>query len=315
MKHTISIIIPFYNEGENISFLCEELRRFHSSGLSFSIDVIFVDDGSTDDSVEKLRREARFDFKSRLITLSRNFGSHAAIRAGLTQAKGAYTIFIYADLQDPLETITKIYNLIRTGNDIVWSVRKEVQSGLPEKLFSNAYSFLMRKLVSKGYPSKGFDIVMIGEKVRNHLNAFPESHSSIFLQILTLGFKQASTEHAKIARKHGISKWTLSKKVKLLIDSFVAFSYAPIRFVSIVGVLFFIAGALWTLYVVSRKLLFNDLEIGWPTLISILLLGFGITNIGLSIVAEYLWRTMEFSRKRPVYVIAQNVIINDEKQT
>ncbi|MCH7535380.1 MAG: glycosyl transferase family 2, partial [Bacteroidetes bacterium] len=97
--------------------------------------------------------------------------------------------------------------------------------------------------------------------------------------------------------------WTIKKKLKLFIDSFVAFSYLPIRLVSIVGIAFFTTGILWAGYVVLRTILYNDLYTGWPTLIATLMIGFGITNIGLGIVAEYLWRTLDASRNRPVFVI------------
>lgn len=100
-----------------------------------------------------------------------------------------------------------------------------------------------------------------------------------------------------------------------MIDSFVAFSYAPIRFVSFVGILFFMIGIFWTIYIISRKILVNDLESGWPMLTSILLLGFGITNIGLGIIAEYLWRTLDASRKRPVFIIDEIMELNKQDAT
>ncbi|WP_202915868.1 hypothetical protein [Pontibacter pamirensis] len=105
----------------------------------------------------------------------------------------------------------------------------------------------------------------------------------------------------------GKLKWTLSKKIKLLIDSFVAFSFAPIRLVSFIGVVFFLLGILWTGYIVFRKVMFDDLASGWPALLSILMVGFGITNISLGIIAEYLRRTLDASRKRPVFVIDEIV--------
>ena len=123
------------------------------------------------------------------------------------------------------------------------------------------------------------------------------------LQVLNLGFRQDFIEYQKVSRKAGKSKWTLAKKIKLLIDSFVAFSFAPIRMVSMVGIFFFFTGILWTLYIMFRKIFFNDLEPGWPALVSILMIGFGITNISLGIIAEYLWRTLDASRKRPVFII------------
>ena len=125
-----------------------------------------------------------------------------------------------------------------------------------------------------------------------------------------MGFKSKYADIEKVQRKIGKSKWSVSKKIKLLIDSFVAFSYAPIRFVSFVGILFFIIGVVWTIYIVSRKLLYNDVASGWPALTSILLLGFGITNIGLGIIAEYLWRTLDASRNRPVFIIDEIIEVN-----
>ena len=98
----------------------------------------------------------------------------------------------------------------------------------------------------------------------------------------------------------------------MLIDSFVAFSYAPIRFVSLTGILFFTFGILWTVYIIARKIIFNDLASGWPALTSILLLGFGVTNIGLGIIAEYLWRTLDASRNRPVFIIDEMVELNKQ---
>jgi dolichol-phosphate mannosyltransferase len=139
------------------------------------------------------------------------------------------------------------------------------------------------------------------------LNTNIEANSSIFLQILTLGYKQTTIEYDKKIRAKGKSKWTLSKKIKLFIDSFVAFSYAPIRFVTVIGILLFFTGIIWSTYLIIRKLTYNDLESGWPALVSILLMGFGITNISLGIIAEYLWRTLDASRKRPVFII-DNII-------
>ena len=161
----------------------------------------------------------------------------------------------------------------------------------------------MKKYAIASYPEKGFDIVMFNKKVQLCLNQTIESNSSVFLQILILGFKQSSISYKKESRKKGKSKWTLSKKIKLLVDSFIAFSYAPIRFVTLIGTTLFIIGLIWTGYIITRKLVYNDLEEGWPALISILTIGFGITNISLGIIAEYLWRTLDSARKRPVFII------------
>jgi dolichol-phosphate mannosyltransferase len=144
---------------------------------------------------------------------------------------------------------------------------------------------------------------MFNSKVRKELNNNIEANSSIFLQILNLGFKHGFVYYDKVERKAGKSKWTFSKKFKLFIDSFVAFSYAPIRFVTIIGIALFFVGLFWTIYIIARELLVGDLAPGWPALVSILMICFGISNISLGIIAEYLWRTLDASRKRPVFII------------
>lgn len=303
MKEKISIIIPFLNEAENIPFLVGELNRFFSSSPECVYEVVFVDDGSRDGSYHILQEQHHEHYDAKLIKLSKNFGSHAALRAGIMHASGDYIAFIYADLQDPLELISRLHEQCKNGMDICWATRSEVENSWAERTFSKVYSAMMKKYAISTYPEKGFDVVMFNQKVRDNINANVEANSSLFLQILTLGFRQEFIFYNKIARKRGKSKWTFSKKVKLFIDSFVAFSYAPIRFVTVLGFGMFIAGMLWTTYIVARKLLYDDLASGWPALVSILTIGFGITNISLGIIAEYLWRTLDASRKRPVFII------------
>jgi dolichol-phosphate mannosyltransferase len=299
----VSVIIPIYNEYEGIPFLVENLNTFFSEHPNLRAEVIFVNDGSKDGSVERLVEMNHVTYKAKVISLSRNFGSHAALRAGISVATGELVCFNYADLQDPLELILQMEEKTKEGNEIVWAHRESTKVSFGEKTFSSTYAYLMKKFAFSNFPEKGFDIVMFNKKVVEQVKNNVEANSSIFLQILGMGFRQASISYKKRERKTGVSKWTMSKKIKLFIDSFVAFSYAPIRMVTIIGISMFVIGSLWTIYIVARKLLFNDLASGWPALISILTIGFGITNISLGIIAEYLWRTLDASRKRPVFII------------
>jgi len=298
----VSIIIPFLNEETNIQRLGSELKGFVEKNADTKFEIVLVNDGSTDNSREMILTSS-FPSNTKLINLSKNYGSHAALRAGILKANGEYITFIYADLQDPIGNIQIMFDEIRKGFDIIWGFRKRTKSASFERLFSKLYSQLMRKYVNRTYPDQGFDIVMFNSKVTAELNKNIENNSSIFLQILNLGFKSNKIYYDKESRKSGKSKWTLQKKIKLLVDSFVAFSFAPVRFVSLVGIIFFITGIIWTIYILFRKLLFDDLASGWPALVSILMVGFGITNIALGIIAEYLWRTLDASRKRPVFII------------
>jgi polyisoprenyl-phosphate glycosyltransferase len=170
---------------------------------------------------------------------------------------------------------------------------------------------LMKRFVFSNFPENGFDIVMFTQKVGKEINKNVEGNSSIFLQILGLGFKQSSISYKKVERKTGKSKWTVAKKIKLLVDSFIAFSYAPIRFVTISGITIFLVGSLWTIYTIVRKLLYDNFEAGWPATLSVLLIGFGVTNISLGIIAEYLWRNFDVSRNRPVFIVDETIEIQN----
>jgi dolichol-phosphate mannosyltransferase len=296
----VSVIIPFLNEAENIPVLVQSLNEFVQTQSSFHLEVVFVNDGSTDDSTQVLKSQTQMLFESKLISLAKNVGSHAALRAGTLHATGDYVTFTYADLQDPLSLISSSFQLAEQGFEMVWASRKNSSTG---SLFSSIYSKLMRKYVTASYPKTGFDVVFFGRKAAKELNRNIENNSSVFLQLLTMGFKQTQIEYVKNERSQGTSKWTLAKKIKLFVDSFVAFSFAPIRWVTLIGFILFVFGLSFTSYLVVRKVMYNDLAEGWPMLMSVIIMGFGITNISLGVIAEYLWRTLDAARNRPVFII------------
>lgn len=299
------MIIPFLNEKETLPALVDKLTGFFQATTTLPpVEVIFVDDGSTDGSAEFLRGiSGRLPFAAHLISLSKNYGTHAALRAGISKADGKWITNNYADLQDPLDLLPQLYEKCEEGFDLVWANRRSTKARFFERTFSRMYAWLIRKLIDKKFPEMGLDIVMFNQKVKAELDRNPESNTSLFLQIMSLGFKQGQISYDKRQREAGVSKWTTAKKVKLLIDTFVSFSYAPIRFVSIIGIVLFVIGILWTIYLVLRVTLVGDLNTGWPALMSVALLGFGTTNISLGIIAEYLWRILDASRSRRTYIV------------
>ena len=307
----VSIIIPVYNESDQIPFLVNEIINFNSQHTNNEVNFqyIFVDDGSSDNSFGILKQSLDAIANYKVIKLSRNFGSHAALRAGSMHADGDYVTIIPADLQIPLNEIPTMYQKVNAGLDIVWVVRETPDVGFIEKAFSNFYSALMKKYVNRNFPKDGIESLIYNEKVKKLFNSHVEDNSSFSLQIMSYGFAFDFIKIKKFSRKVGKSKWTIHKKIKLLIDSFAAFSFAPIRLVSLIGIVFFLLGFIGSAYLVLRKLIYNDLSSGWPALYSTLLLGFGITNISLGIIAEYLWRTLDASRKRPVFIIDEIIEI------
>ena len=307
----VSILIPFYNESDNINNLIEEINLYKQN-CKIDFEIIFIDDGSIDGTSDKIKNKS-IQFKSKLLILSKNFGSHSAIKAGFFHCEGDYAVYLPADLQVSFDSIEKLFSSFLGDCDITVGVRKENEISILEKLFSRFYAVMMRKFAVPNFPNLGIETLMINRKVINLLNSNIEGNSSFVLQILSFGFKSRFVFIDKKSRKIGKSKWTLSKKIKLFIDSFVAFSYAPIRLVTIIGFFLFFLGFIFTIYLILRKIVYNDLVSGWTMLISILTIGFGITNISLGIIAEYLWRTFDSSRKRPVFIVDEITDFKNEK--
>jgi glycosyltransferase involved in cell wall biosynthesis len=303
LKYDISIVIPFLNEEENLPLLIGKLENSFKKKKQ-KIQVIFVDDGSTDNSCEILLSSKTCHFSKKLIKLSKNFGSHAAIRSGVLHSEGKYTTFLAADLQEDPEQVFDFYhNCLNNNYDVLILYRESYSNSFLEKLFSIVYSALIKILVSKDIPNKNMSNFFINNKAKEVLNKNIVSNSSILLQIYFMGFKKGFAPYKQSERKSGKSKWTLSKKIKAFIDSLVSFSYVPLRLITISGFTFFLVGSGYIVFVLVNHFLYHNIQIGWPTLISILLMGFGITNISLGIISEYLWRIYDNSKNNPVFII------------
>lgn len=301
----ISVIVPFLNEEEVIEKFCAALDGYQKN-FAVELEVVFVDDGSTDNTLKKIKQYS-FEciHRVKIIKLSKNYGSHAAIRAGIQNVSYPIATWMGSDLQEPLEILQLGMEQIEQGYDAVYFEKKAVKVSVTEKIFSRMYSWLMRKYAVKNFESGGINTIMINKKIIEMMNENVESNSSVILQILNAGYKHITLAVEYHARNGGKSKWTFSKKIKLFIDSFVAFSFMPIRLVSVVGILMFLIGFLMGIFTIINKLVEPSVPIGYSTLTSIIALGFGITNISLGIIAEYLWRTYDAARKRPVYIISE----------
>jgi dolichol-phosphate mannosyltransferase len=301
----VSIVIPLYNEEKSLPLLIDELNRSLASEKDIDFEVIFVDDGSEDRSFEVLKESTISGYTAKLVKLSRNYGSHLALRAGIFYATHDIVTFKYADLQETVQTILDLYHKLSEGFDIVWGLRKYTNLNFVQRMSSLAFAFLIKTFVMPNFPKKGVDLVIFNKKVKDLLNKNIEKNSSVFLQILSFGLKQGFCYYKKGERAFGKSRWTLSKKIKLTIDVIANFSYKPIRFISMLGIILSFVGFLWLSYVVYRKLFIGDLSVGWATLNGILLIGFGVTNISLGIIAEYLWRTLDATRRRPPFIVEE----------
>ena len=212
---------------------------------------------------------------------------------------------VAADLQEPLEIIIEMYEKWKQGKKVVIAVRKDREDGFFQKLFSNTYYSLMQKYALKDMPSGGFDCFFIDKKVRDVLVSMNEKNSSIVGQVLWAGFEMDKIYYVRKKREIGESKWTLSKKIKLLIDSFMAFSYVPIRFISTLGIFISIVGFILAVFLIVNKFMFNVPVQGWTTMMITLLMLSGIQMLTLGVIGEYLWRNFDESRGRPTYIVEE----------
>ena len=298
----LSIIIPVYFNEMNLEDLYNDLHVKVLSKVN-DYELIFVDDGSEDKSYEIIQNLKSKDKKIKSLKLSRNFGSHAAILAGLNECTGDCAVMKTADLQEPSEILLEMYEKWEKGNNVVLAIRQERNDSLIGNFFSNMYYLLMRKFVLKNMPLGGFDCFLIDRKVIEVLRIMDEKNTSLMGQILWAGFKSDKIYYSRLKREKGKSRWTLKKKIKLVIDSVLSFTYLPIRVMTSVGLIFFLVSVLWALYIVYLKLNSGiELE-GWTTLMVFNLFSSGLILLTLGIIGEYLWRNYDATRNRPTYII------------
>lgn len=299
----LSIVTPAYNEASSLPILYQRLRSVLDS-INKNWEWIVVDDHSTDETFDVLTQLAGQDSRLQGLRLSRNFGSHTAITCGLNHARGDCAIVMAADLQDPPETIPDLMAEWQKGAQVVWAVRTQRHGEKATRLaFSNLYYALMRRMGAlKELSATGADFFLIDRSVIDAFNQFRERHVSIFALVTWMGFRQAMISHNKEARLYGRSGWNLKKKLKLVIDSITSFTYFPIRLISYVGVVIALIGFLYAGLVIINALRGLPPQ-GWASLIVIVLLLGGFQMIMLGVLGEYLWRALDESRRRPMYLI------------
>jgi polyisoprenyl-phosphate glycosyltransferase len=302
----LSIVIPVFNEEAAIPALVERLRGFTQRLAPLVTEIIIVDDHSSDRSPELLRQLSQGDSRFRHCRLSKNSGSHVAILAGLAQARGKTSVFLAADLQDPPELILQMLELWRSGHHVVWAVREEREGVSRVDVFlSNTFYRLLNLLGEVNLPPRGSDFALLDRKVVDALLQSAGSHPSIGGEIARLGFSQEKISYTKGERVAGTTKWTFERKLKAFADAFVSFSYAPLRVMSYLGMLCSLLGFAYALLVIALRLRNSAPVQGWSSLIVVVLVLGGFQMMMLGVLGEYLWRTLEAARRRPIYFMEE----------
>jgi glycosyltransferase involved in cell wall biosynthesis len=299
----ITVIIPVYNEAENLGPLYDRLANVTAGIPNYEFEFLFVDDGSIDNSAQELATLHGLDKRVKAIHFSRNFGSHAACLAGLTYARGDLAAILAADLQDPPELIPQLLAKIEEGFDIVFAAREGRQDNWLTVKLANIYHRLMRRYAIANWPEQGADVVMLRRTVRDILVHWRQKNTSLFAQMLWTGFRQTQICYVKARRRAGHSKWNLRKKIKLFVDSFVSFSFAPIRFIAYAGFALSALGFGYAAFIMFNKMLFNQAIAGWSCLMVALLIVSGFQLLSLGLIGEYLWRIADEVRGAPVFLV------------
>lgn len=309
----LSVIIPVYYNADTLENCYEDLKNVVLSKLN-DYEVVMVDDGSGDTSWEVMNRIAESDHNVKLVKLSRNFGSHAAILAGLTECTGDCATIKAADLQEPSELILDMYESWKKGNNVVLAVRSDRKESFSQKLFANLYYWLVRKFAIKSMPKGGFDCYLVDRKVIEVLKQLDEKNSAVTLQLLWAGFKTDLVYYVRKQREVGKSRWTLTKKIKLVVDSLVSFSFFPIRAMSVIGCLFALGSVIWAIIAIIGKICGVIQVEGWTSLMMVMLFSSGLILLTLGILGEYIWRALDASRNRPVYIVDEHKNYSEEKE-
>ncbi len=301
-----SIVLPvYYNEG-SLKGVMESLKEQvlnanpHRRG-----EVIFVDDGSGDGSFEELVSiQARYPGVVRIVKLTRNFGQVNALMAGFSMAKGRCVVAMSADGQDAPSLINEMFvSHFDEGHEVVICSRSERDESLYRIVTSRVFYGIMRRLVFPNMPSGGFDFALLGRRALDVILRMRESNPFFQGQILWTGFKPKVIPYRREARTAGTSRWTFGRKLTYLIDGILSYSFAPIRLISVLGIVVAFMGFLYALIVLVVRLVGGIPTQGWaPLMIVILLIG-GIQMIMLGVIGEYVWRALEQARKREPYVI------------
>lgn len=300
----ISVIVPAYNESEGVRSAYEAIKNVMEGQLpEHDWELLFVDDGSTDDSFTHIRALSEEDAHVRGLRFSSNRGSHMAIRAGFDHATGDVACFIACDLQDPPELIPGMLQKLDGEIEIVAAARNKRDDPLLTRFFAASFYALARALVSRDLPPGGASMFLLGPKALKSVGEYREHNLTLEGMFLATGYKQGIVRYDRRSRTYGESKWTYRKRLKLFADFFVAYSYAPIRMVSIVGALTALIGVLYG----AAALLNSGPVEGWTIATTAVLLVGGTQMIMLGIVGEYVWRALDEARGRPNYIIYESV--------
>ncbi len=300
----LSIVVPVYFNGPSLPKLFEELNDLEKELLKreVSLELIFVDDGSKDDSLTQLLRIKKQKPEVKVVKLTRNFGAVHASKTGFRFVTGDCFMILAADLQDPPSLVLEMVDEWRNGAKFVICERNSRDDPALSKVFARVYYALLRLLVLRNYPKGGYDLALMDKAMLPYLL---DSSKSIFTPLLAywLGFEPKVLQYHRRSRLHGKSRWTLTKKIRAFLDVMLGFSITPIRAISAIGLVVSVMSFGYGIMVVISALLGKSAIPGFATITALITFLLGLIIVMLGVIGEYLWRIFDETNKRPETVI------------
>ena len=306
----LSVIVPCYNEEENVPVfyaeLCKNKPFFQQEGLD--LEVIYIDDGSGDGTAEQVRRLHEKDPRVHLVSFSRNFGKEAGIYAGFQKAKGDYVVMMDADLQDPPSLLPEMFSWIKQGYDSV-ATRRVTRKGEPpiRSFFARMFYRLMNKISKTEIVDGARDYRLMTRQVVDAILSMCEYNRFTKGIFGWVGYQTKWLEYENVERAHGETKWNFWKLFLYSIDGITAFSTVPLAISSVVGLLFCFAAFVAIVALVIKNLITHDPVAGWPSMVCIILLVAGVQLFCVGILGQYLSKTYLEVKKRPIYLVKEEL--------
>ena len=306
----LSVIVPCFNEEENVSYFYEELMKNNDffQEKKLDVEVIYVDDGSKDRTVEEIKKLAEEHSCIRMVSFSRNFGKEAAIYAGFQKAKGDYVVMMDADLQDPPSLLPEMFSYIEQGYDSV-ATRRVSRKGEPviRSFFARMFYKIMNKISKTDIVDGARDYRLMTRQVVDSIIALGEYNRFSKGIFGWVGYKTKWLEYENIERAYGETKWSFWKLFIYSIEGITAFSTVPLAMASIMGVLFCAMAFIMILLILIRSLVWTDPVGGGPSLVCIICMVSGVQLFCLGIVGQYLSKTYLEVKKRPIYLVKEEI--------
>ncbi len=315
MRRTFSIVVPVFQNESNLHDTVPKLLSLQDSLANYALELVFVDDGSPDRSLEILVKYAEsYPEKIKIVKLTRNFGQTPAVQAGLRHASGSCVGIISADLQEPHELFVDMVKEWEAGARFVIGERQARQESRLHQTISGIYWNLVRRFAFPEFPRLGYDFCLLDRQVVDDINRINEKNSSIFVLVYWLGYRPVRLPIIRRLREKGSSQWHVWRKVSFTVDTLVGFTYLPARVITLMG---FTTALLCVVYLVGalgQWFWLRTAPPGWMTVVGLMTLLGAMILFSLGIVSEYVLRILDEARKRPPYVIERVIGKTDAKK-